>query len=234
MYTLAHSYTSHDSFTRVVWYMQIHAARLHAWHDADMCVTWLICMCEMTHSYAWYDAFMCIKRLCNSCNTLQRSATLCSTQCTTLQHALQHTLQHTPTLVSQGHGLCRECAQDWVMSRIWMSHFMDTLHHSATHARTCLCVRAVQCVLQCVAFCCCVLQRVAEPQRTHILCLTHVFAVQRLGLTCEWVMSHIWHVLPHKWLSHAIHMDKPHVTRVDESCHSHEWVNVWMRHVTHD
>ena len=28
------------------------------WHDSFICVTWLIHMCDMTHSYVWHDSFI--------------------------------------------------------------------------------------------------------------------------------------------------------------------------------
>ena len=28
-------------------------------HDASICATWRIHMCDMTHSYVWHDAFIC-------------------------------------------------------------------------------------------------------------------------------------------------------------------------------
>jgi len=33
---------------------------VHTWHDSFMCVTWLIHMCDMTHSYVWHDSFICV------------------------------------------------------------------------------------------------------------------------------------------------------------------------------
>jgi len=29
------------------------ASYTHVWHDSFICVTWLIHMCDMTHSYVW-------------------------------------------------------------------------------------------------------------------------------------------------------------------------------------
>jgi len=33
------------------------------WHDAFMCVTWLIHVFDMTHSYVWHDSFICVRWL---------------------------------------------------------------------------------------------------------------------------------------------------------------------------
>jgi len=35
------------------------------WH---VCVTWLVHMCDMTHSYVWHDSFMCVTWLIHVCN----------------------------------------------------------------------------------------------------------------------------------------------------------------------
>ena len=32
----------------------------HAWHDAWICVTWLIRMCDMSHWYVWHDSLTCV------------------------------------------------------------------------------------------------------------------------------------------------------------------------------
>jgi len=34
------------------------------------CVTWLIHMCGMTHSYVWHDSLVCVKWLVRMCNML--------------------------------------------------------------------------------------------------------------------------------------------------------------------
>jgi len=39
------------------------------WHDSFICVTWLIHMCDMTHSYVWHDSFICVTWLLFECVT---------------------------------------------------------------------------------------------------------------------------------------------------------------------
>jgi len=38
------------------------------WHDIFICVTWLIHMCDMTHSYVWHDSFTCVPCLIHMCD----------------------------------------------------------------------------------------------------------------------------------------------------------------------
>jgi len=38
------------------------------WHDAFICVTWRIHMCDMTHSYVWHDAFICVTWRIHMCD----------------------------------------------------------------------------------------------------------------------------------------------------------------------
>jgi len=40
-------------------YSYIDMTRSYTWHDASMCVTWLIYMCNMTHWLVWSDSFVC-------------------------------------------------------------------------------------------------------------------------------------------------------------------------------
>jgi len=55
-----------QSFTCVTWLIYTCVTRLHVWHDAFICewhdlfvcMTWLIHMCDMTHSYVWHVSFI--------------------------------------------------------------------------------------------------------------------------------------------------------------------------------
>jgi len=84
-----------DSFTRVTWRIDMcdktdryqinkpkemkkvkrdeesqkrrHSAYACVWHDSFMCVTWLIHVCDVTHSCVWRDSFMCVTWLIHAC-----------------------------------------------------------------------------------------------------------------------------------------------------------------------
>jgi len=82
------SHMGHDSF---IWYMThsyvaIYMTLLiHTWHDSSMCdmthlymithlyvlyVTWLVRLCDVTHSYVWHASFICvIWHACATCVT---------------------------------------------------------------------------------------------------------------------------------------------------------------------
>ena len=49
----------HDAFICVTWLIHMRdMTHSYVWHDAFICVTWRIHMCDMTHSYVWHDSFI--------------------------------------------------------------------------------------------------------------------------------------------------------------------------------
>ena len=62
----------HTGRTRTPW----HDSPLYVWHDSFMyvwressiCETWLIHMCDMTHSCVWHDSFICVTWLIHMCD----------------------------------------------------------------------------------------------------------------------------------------------------------------------
>ena len=210
------------------------SATLHnVWHDAFMCVTWLIYTCDMTHSYVWRD--MCDIRTCSyvwhsyvwhySCmfvtwltvavpsHGLPRlSLIYCSSA--TLHNVMFENASNeidSETAVLSLRESCR--TYEWGVSHVWMSH--------STH--------------------------VNEACHTYTWGMSHIYMrhVTHMNDSChtyEWGMSHIW-------MSHFTHMNESchtyewgmshiwmsRVTHMNESCHTYGWVmsHIWMRHVTH-
>jgi len=54
------SYVWHDSFTCVTWLLcMCDMTPLYVWCDSITCMTWLIHMCDITPLYVWCDSFTC-------------------------------------------------------------------------------------------------------------------------------------------------------------------------------
>jgi len=50
-----------DSFICETWLIHMcDMTHSYVWHDSFICETWLIHMCDMTHSYVWHDSFICV------------------------------------------------------------------------------------------------------------------------------------------------------------------------------
>jgi len=59
----------HDSFICVTWLIHMcDMTHSYVWHDSFICVTWLIHMCDMNHSFVWHDSFICLTRLIHMCD----------------------------------------------------------------------------------------------------------------------------------------------------------------------
>jgi len=59
----------HDSFPFVTWLVPMcDMTHSHVWHDSFPCVAWLIPMCDMTHSHVWHDSFPCVTWLISMCD----------------------------------------------------------------------------------------------------------------------------------------------------------------------
>jgi len=60
-HTLPTSWASHDSWLCVTWRICVcDMTHCYAWHDSFLPVTWLIPMCGMTYSHVWHDSFLCV------------------------------------------------------------------------------------------------------------------------------------------------------------------------------
>jgi len=44
---------------------------IHVWHDAFICVTWLIHMCDVTHSYVRHDSLIYITHTCDKTHSYE-------------------------------------------------------------------------------------------------------------------------------------------------------------------
>ena len=68
---------SHVSFICVTWLIHMcDMAHSYVWHDPFICVTWPIHMCDMTHSYVWHDPFICVTWPIHMCDTTDLCLTI--------------------------------------------------------------------------------------------------------------------------------------------------------------
>jgi len=73
---MTHSYVCHASFTCrhdsfICVTCLIHMCDMthsYVWHDSFMCATWPIRTCDMTHSYVWHDSFTCVTWPIHTCD----------------------------------------------------------------------------------------------------------------------------------------------------------------------
>jgi len=149
------------------------------------------------------------------------------------------------------------------MSKVW-PRWMSTSHHVTWCVCVCVCVTWGVCVCVCVCVCdlrcVCVyvwLNPVIILHRSHVtyewvtsrIRLSHVTQMYESRYTYKRVISHITESWCHVWMSHVTHMDASyhtyewvmshiwmsHVTHMNESCRKYGWVmsHIWMCHVTH-
>ena len=86
------------------------------WHDSFICVTWLIHMCDMTHSYMWHDSFIYVTWLIHICNMTQSDMLHDSfIYVTWLNHAWHN------AFICDMHHISFICIMSriWIMARIW-------------------------------------------------------------------------------------------------------------------
>jgi len=90
---------------------------------------------------------------------------------------------------------------------VWMSHF-----HMNAPCHLCMSHGTYECAMS----------RTHGPNITYVWVMSHIREschVYMSHVTCVWATSHIW---------------MSHVTHMNESCHTYEWVmsHTWMSHVT--
>jgi len=63
------SHAWRDSVISVTWLIHMcDMTHSYVWHDSFICVTWLIHMCDITYSYVWHDSFICVTWLIHMCD----------------------------------------------------------------------------------------------------------------------------------------------------------------------
>jgi len=95
------------------------------WHDSFICATWLIHMCDMTHSYVWHDSLV-IENVSFIIHITTSSLIICTTpvreswDMPLMRHLLVYTAYHIGTW---GHDKGRRaylmCLYDRHMTSVW-------------------------------------------------------------------------------------------------------------------
>jgi len=225
-FTTLVSVTWHDSCTCVTWLMHMcDVTHSHVWHDSSTCVTWLIHMCDMTHSHVWHDSLSCVTWLIVMCEMTHSHVWHDSfTFVTWLIHMCDMTHSHVwHDSLSCVTWLMHMCDMThphvWVT---WLIHMCDMTHCHVWHD-------SFTCVTWLIHMC-----DMTHPHVWHdSWCEALILQGERLRLVVyfsnncllnqgftTWVMSHMW---------------MSHVTHVNESCRTCEWVmsHMWMSHVAH-
>jgi len=101
MCDMTHSYVWHDSFICETWLIHM-CDMTHSQHSTWLRVTWLLHMWDMTHSYVWHDSFICE---------------------TWLIHILDAMIQSSLTLVLDS---------TWLRAT-WLIHMCDVTHSYERH-----------------------------------------------------------------------------------------------------
>jgi len=141
----------HSALTRwdlcVTWLIHLcDTTHSSVWHDSTFCVTWLIYLCDMPHSSLWHDSFISV---------------------TWLNHLCDRTLSyvwHDAHMNKSWH------AYEWVMSHTWMSRAHQSVWHDSI---------------------------IFVPWLIHLCDMTFIHVTSLVYMNeswhkYEWVMAHLW------------------------------------------
>jgi len=177
---MTHLRVRHDWFVRVAWLMcMCDMTHSYVWHDSFVCATWLIRTRGMTHVYVRHDSFVRVTWLIRMCDKTHLYAWHDSFMCATWLICM---CDRTP---------------NWVWN-VWMSLVTHvTEWYDSSDANYTPTLRAGVAYAWHDSFIC-------EKRLIHMCDMTPARSV---SAACEWVMSHVW-------MSHDTH--------VNESCHTYE------------
>jgi len=144
--------------------------------DSFICVTWLIRMCDMTHSYVWHDSFTCVTwliHMCDMTHSYVRHDTLICVTWHTHMCDMTHSYVWHDSFICVTWLICVTCDVAFVM------HLTKPCMHCIYGVISHICLSHVT--------------RLFESCHTSVWVMSHI----SLRHASVWVMSHIW-------LSHAI------------------------------
>jgi len=179
------------------------------WHDPFRCATWLIHMCDMTHSYVWHDSFICVAWLIHMCDMTHSFVWHDPFICLDIKRAVYKCVIH--TYMSPPQHMCTWVMYTWlnhphthVYTHIWMTFFL--IHIMCTWV-TWVCFFYISFFFYTSFFY--FIHIMCTWVMTHMcgfvahICVSSGTRINESCHICEWVMSH-------RWMSH--------VTDMEESC----------------
>jgi len=223
-----------------------------------LCVTLLIHMCDMTHSYVWHDSFICVTWTYESRLALDYvcGASFVRVRVHVRVHVCVPVLVPVPVPVPVSACACAcvcACASR-LLNMLHSGNLLCCIHHMwkshVSHVNASYHIHEwVSCVTN-----------INEACHTYEWVLSHVTHIWMSFESChtyKWVLSHVTHVNEFWVMAHTsvypLHNESRHTqlfqkricvwhdfarrqpTHMNESCHTYEWVlsHMWMSHVTH-
>jgi len=123
---ISHNCVRDESLTTVFVTNLLVTSFPYVWHDLFIYVTWLIYMCDMTHSYVRHDSVICATRLIHMCNMthlyVRHDSFICATR-------LIHMYDMTHLYVRHDSFICVT----------WLIHMYDMTHSYTIHTCNSLC-----------------------------------------------------------------------------------------------
>jgi len=219
------------------------------WHDAFICVTWRIHMCDVTHSHVWHDSFTCV--ICCTVRVCPPNRNgLCHVN-ETHRNELCHvneTNEFIPMsewVMSPMNESCHVC--EWVMSPMTeLCHMNETnefipiklipirlYHMNTAHMNSLIFRHHSLCHVN--KSCHIWMSHVTYVNESYHVWMRRIWTHSYSDITCyvtsishvtyEWVMSH---------MNESCHIWMSHVTYESVMSHIHESCHIWMSHVTYE
>jgi len=174
------------------------------WHDSFTCVTWLIHMCDMTHSHVWHDSFTCVTWLIHMCDMTNSHVWLDEFSPCILQHRWEGSRWRQKSRT-------KGC-WDWEGQGGGGGGLAERLFQDVSENGRCgMCV--------CVYVCVCT--RVCECVFLHVCATPHA------------QMWYVVSIILNFFISKGVGTDVIHVTYEWVMSHENQSCNIWMSHITY-
>ena len=221
------------SFICVTWLIHMcDTTHSYVWHDSFIhvtwpfiYVTWLIHICDMTHSYMWHDSFICVTWLIHMCGVSHSYMWRDSLQLPFCVHLETHIYTH----------------RTHVYINMHKYFYFYTHKHTHTHTAPAPLRTPFPAPRPCASYHLLVPPATSRGKQDPLCVLPTPRLQTPFGQLWFAALlfphaSRVWPVSCHTcgWVMSHIWMS--HVTHMKESYHTYEWVmsHIWMSHVWHD